>query len=106
MDQIKKVFAWVVAPLAFLAGFIYYLLMKNEKLSSKVALLQTDNRLQKTKDKVEEDDKNVKDAINEFESIAGDYERRTGGRMYPHNPSSPESDRGPKAGDPGSKDRA
>lgn len=85
LRNIKDAFLYVVAPLAFIAGYIYYLLGRNEALERRVEQAERDQRIKDLVREAREFENEAKKAIDSYESTKRAYmdEHKQGGDDVP-----------------------
>lgn len=73
LDTIKKAFLWVVAPLAFIFGYIYYLLSKNESLTKEIEQSKIEKDLAETVAKKAEVDHEASSSVIDYNDVKRRY---------------------------------
>lgn len=76
-EKIKKVIGqswfWVGSIIAFIGGYVYYILQKNAALQRKVDLVEHRKDVEKYYAKQEQASKEAADAVNDYESKRAEY---------------------------------
>jgi hypothetical protein len=80
MDRIKAAYAavrdfliYVLTPLAFVAGYIFYLLQQKHGLEDKIGDLTRDQRQKDFEGKVREDEKDVEKSTSDYARVRDQY---------------------------------
>lgn len=75
METLKKYGLYVVSALAFIAGFIYYLIGKNRGLEEKLNQSEAEKALAATLAKKELIDEKANNAVSAYESARDAYRK-------------------------------
>lgn len=78
LQKIKDAVLYVVTPLAILAGYIYYLLGRNEALERKIALKEADQNIKDLVSDARKAEEGSKDARKNYEDTRDKYLREHG----------------------------
>lgn len=82
---VRDFLIYLVTPLAFLAGFIYYMFAKQRGLEDKIADLTRDEKQKEFQEKVKEDEKDVQATGSDYERLRAEYLSKSGGKLPPDN---------------------
>jgi hypothetical protein len=77
-EAVRGVLLWIVAPLAILGGYVFYLLNKNRQLQNEISIQKMDSDLDKLRSEEGKADAASSQASSDFESLASEYEREHG----------------------------
>jgi hypothetical protein len=102
-EAAKNAFIYIVTPIAFVLGFILYLVSKNRSLKDEVETSKAEGKLNELKGKQEEIDHRANNAVSEYEKLRGAYVSGNVRSLRPGSESSPGpgEDPGPGAGPSG-----
>lgn len=78
-DKIKQTVIWIVTPLAFIAGYIYYLLTSRTALQHKLDQATSEKDLIKDSVEKEKADEKAKQSTADYQSLRDEYLNRKGG---------------------------
>lgn len=67
--NVKDVVVYIVAPLSFLAGYIWYLLTQNHKLEDELQAKDGDEKIKELQGEQKEIDSGAGDAVAQFEKL-------------------------------------
>lgn len=72
-ESAKAVLLYVLAPLAFVLGYIYYLTAKNSQLKDEIKAGKRSERTKEIENETKEVDRDALDALSEYERRRGEY---------------------------------
>ena len=75
VDISKKTFLYILAPLALIAGYVFHLLTKVEKLKGDLNRAKSSQEMADALEKKEEADHEASDAVANYELIKSQYLR-------------------------------
>ncbi len=81
IERIKKFVTFVLTPLLFVAGFIYYLITKKQSLESEVTKLKSQGKIKDLIHEKEKAKEKADEAVTDYKSTRDKYlsEHGTGG---------------------------
>lgn len=74
IDSIKSVVLVIIGPLAFIAGFIYYLITKNTELKNELQTEKAGEKLNELQNAQITIDSNANSDVSNYEELKGRYE--------------------------------
>lgn len=72
-EAAKSTLLYIIAPILFVLGYIYYLTTKNKNLKAEIAHMQADESISKTQQELQEAQNASNDAEKNYESIRDAY---------------------------------
>lgn len=72
-ESAKAVLLYVLAPLAFVLGYIYHLTARNSQLKDEIKAGKRDERTKEIENETKEVDRDALDALSEYERRRGAY---------------------------------
>jgi hypothetical protein len=78
MEKIKAYLLWVLTPILFVAGYIWYLLSQNEKLKAEVVEREEKREIEAVKEAAKAAVEKSNDSEADFRSLADQYRREHG----------------------------
>ena len=73
--QVKDVVVYIVTPIAFALGYIYYLLGKNEQLESQLELSKALERQKELKNEQDEVDSEASNSFSDYDRVKREFLR-------------------------------
>lgn len=74
-ESVKNVMLYIVTPIAFVVGFIYYLIVKNHRLEDELNIKEGEKKLGELKGQQKEIDDRADASSAEYERLKRDYLR-------------------------------
>jgi hypothetical protein len=74
LEKAKKAFLYIVAPIAFVAGYIYFLLTQNTSLKRKLGQAESEKALERTKAEVKEADEKANRSMSDYINAKREYD--------------------------------
>lgn len=72
-EKIKEFGLYLVTPIVFIAGVVYYLITKNTSLKTEISILKSGKEIENAKDDANEKEKQANDAVSNYESVRDKY---------------------------------
>jgi hypothetical protein len=87
LEAAKKLFLWVVAPIAFVAWYIYYLVTQNTELKGKLARSESDRKFDRISEEARKAEEVAREAETRYHDAVAEYrreQRESGGLRTDH----------------------
>jgi hypothetical protein len=72
-EKVKAFLIYIATPFAFVLGFTYYLLTKNQELKNKLNQSEAEKKINELETRKEAIDEKASDAVSNYESARDEY---------------------------------